>query len=169
MRHPFNLGIGATVQTGLRFACEEDYDIVFRLDGDGQHNHADLPRLHAALGENRVDSAFGSRFLGNEFDDEDPICPACGYEPVRILVTLLTRQRATDTTSGLCCLNRRVVEVLAEYLPQDYPEVEGRVVLHKAGLRTLECRCGCGRVPPALASLTAGVDLWPRSRCRWRC
>ena len=54
VRHPFNLGIGATVQTGLRFACEEGYEIVFRLDGDGQHNPADLPMLHAALRENRV-------------------------------------------------------------------------------------------------------------------
>ena len=54
VRHPFNLGIGATVQTGLRFACEEGYEIVFRLDGDGQHNPSDLPVLYAALRENRV-------------------------------------------------------------------------------------------------------------------
>ena len=53
VRHPFNLGIGATVQTGLRFACEEGYEIVFRLDGDGQHNPSDLPLLYATLRENR--------------------------------------------------------------------------------------------------------------------
>ena len=151
VRHPFNLGIGATVQTGLRFACEEDYDIVFRLDGDGQHNHADLPRLYAALRENRVDSVFGSRFLGIDSAMTIPFARRVGICCFRILVTLLTRQRVTDTTSGFCCLNRRAVEVLAKYLPQDYPEVEGRVVLHKAGLRTLE-------VPVQMRPRTTGVS-----------
>ncbi|RXL41363.1 glycosyltransferase, partial [Citrobacter sp. AAK_AS5] len=64
VRHPFNLGIGAAVQTGLRFACEEGYDVVFRLDGDGQHAQADLVVLLAALRNNQVDAVFGSRFLG---------------------------------------------------------------------------------------------------------
>ena len=79
VRHPFNLGIGATVQTGLRFACEEGYEIVFRLDGDGQHNPSDLPLLYAALRENRVDSVFGSRFMGTDSDDGDFVRPALGY------------------------------------------------------------------------------------------
>ena len=71
-------------------------------------------------------------------------------------VTLLTRQRMTDTTSGLCCLNRQAVKVLAKYLPQDYPEVEGRVVLYKAGLKTIE-------VPVQMGPRTTGVssiDRW---------
>lgn len=156
VRHPFNLGIGATVQTGLRFACEEGYDIVFRLDGDGQHNPSDLPLLFAALRENRVDSVFGSRFLGTDSTMEIPFDRRLGILCFRTLVTVLTRQRVTDTTSGLCCLNRNAVEVLAKYLPQDYPEVEGRVVLHKAGLKTVE-------VPVQMRPRTTGVtsiDRW---------
>ena len=35
-------------------------------------------------------------------------------------------------------LNRQAIETLANYMPQDYPEVEGRIILHKAGLRMLE-------------------------------
>ena len=37
VRLPFNLGIGAAVQTGFRYALERDYDVAVRLDGDGQH------------------------------------------------------------------------------------------------------------------------------------
>ena len=138
VRHPFNLGIGAAVQTGLRFACQEGYDIVFRLDGDGQHSQADLPLLLAALREARVDAVFGSRFLGVDASMNIPLTRRLGIACFRTLVTMLTGQRATDTTSGFCCLNRRAVEVLARYMPQDYPEVESRVVLHKAGLAEAE-------------------------------
>jgi hypothetical protein len=151
VRQPFNLGIGATVQTGLRFACEEGYDLVCRLDGDGQHDPADLPLLIAALVENRVDAVFGSRFLGH--DPAMPIPPArrLGIGCFRMLVTLLTGQRVTDTTSGFCCLSRRAAEVLARYLPQDYPEVESRVVLHKAGLIAME-------IPVQMRPRTTGVS-----------
>jgi glycosyltransferase involved in cell wall biosynthesis len=40
---PFNLGVGGAVQTGYKFAAGEDYDVVARLDGDGQHSPAHLP------------------------------------------------------------------------------------------------------------------------------
>ena len=38
VRLPFNLGIGAAVQTGFRYALERGYDVAVRLDGDGQHD-----------------------------------------------------------------------------------------------------------------------------------
>ena len=79
VRHPFNLGIGATVQTGLRFACEEGYEIVFRLDGDGQHNPSDLPLLYAALREKRVELRVWLAFHGYRLDDGDFVRPALGY------------------------------------------------------------------------------------------
>jgi hypothetical protein len=54
------------------------------------------------------------------------------------MVSCLTRSRATDTTSGFMGLNRQAIATLATYIPQDYPEVESRIILHKAGLRTVE-------------------------------
>lgn len=138
IRHPFNMGIGATVQTGLKYARAEGYDVVIRLDGDGQHSHGDIPALYAALEEYGVDAIFGSRFLGTNAAMDIPFSRRVGIFCFACLVTLLTRQRATDTTSGFCCLNRRAIDVLAHYMPHDYPEVEGRVILHKAHLRTAE-------------------------------
>ena len=44
LRLPFNLGIGGAVQTGYRFAFERGYDIAVQIDGDGQHDPAQLPR-----------------------------------------------------------------------------------------------------------------------------
>src|SRR5689334_5707563 len=45
LRLPFTCGIGGAVQAGLRFAVRRGADRVVRLDGDGQHDPADLGRL----------------------------------------------------------------------------------------------------------------------------
>ena len=138
VRHPFNLGIGATVQTGLKFAQQEDYDMVIRVDGDGQHNPADVPMLISSLLAGQVDAAVGSRFLDNTGSMGIPFLRRLGIFTFALLVSVLTGRRATDTTSGFFALNRRAIAALATYMPQDYPEVESRIVLHKAGLKTLE-------------------------------
>ena len=148
---PCNLGIGGAVQTGFKFAREHNYDVVIRLDGDGQHDPNEVPALYAALSSGRADAVFGSRFIGKDSDMKIPFGRRLGIKTFAFLVTILTRQRATDTTSGFMCLNHYAVGVLADYLPQDYPEVEGRVILHKAGLKTLE-------LPVLMRSRIAGMS-----------
>jgi len=148
---PCNLGIGGAVQTGFKFAREHDYDVVVRLDGDGQHDPNESLALMAALKSGQADAVFGSRFIGKESEMVIPISRRIGIKTFAFLVTMLTRQRATDTTSGFMCLNRYAIDVLADYLPQDYPEVEGRIILHKAGLTTLE-------LPALMRSRFAGMS-----------
>ncbi len=148
---PCNLGIGGAVQTGFKFAREHDYDVVIRLDGDGQHDPNEIPTLFAALSSGRADAVFGSRFIGKESDMKIPLGRRLGIKTFAFLVTVLTGQKATDTTSGFMCLNRYAFGVLADFLPQDYPEVEGRIILHKAGLTALE-------LPAFMRSRMAGVS-----------
>lgn len=138
VQHPFNLGIGGAVQTGLKFAQQGGYDVVLRLDGDGQHDPADIVPLLNALQKQDADAVFGSRFLTGNCAMEIPLSRRLGIRFFAWLVSRLTRTGATDTTSGFCALNRHAVDVLVAYMPQDYPEVESRIILHKAGLTTLE-------------------------------
>ena len=138
VRIPSNLGIGGAVQTGLKYARQYGYDVVIRLDGDGQHNPQEIPVLYGALQSGRADVVVGSRFAGTDADMSIPMSRRIGIKTFAFLVSALTRSRVTDTTSGFMCMNRRAILVLADYLPQDYPEVEGRVILHKAGLSTIE-------------------------------
>ena len=44
VRLPFNLGIGGAVQTGFRYAFEHGFQLAVRVDGDGQHDPAQLGR-----------------------------------------------------------------------------------------------------------------------------
>jgi glycosyltransferase involved in cell wall biosynthesis len=156
VRNPFNLNIGGAVQTGLKFAREKGYPMVIRVDGDGQHNPADIESIYAALQAGRADAVFGSRFLSREALMPIPWSRRVGIRFFAFMVSILTRSRATDTTSGFMGLNRRAIETLAAYMPQDYPEVESRILLHKAGLRTLE-------IPTCMRARLAGsssINSW---------
>ena len=157
VQHPFNLGIGGAVQTGLKFAQQEGYDLVIRLDGDGQHDPWEIPVLHSILQAGHFDVVIGSRFLGSAEERMDiPFARWLGIRTFAALVSLLTGRRATDTTSGFFGLNRRAVDALVAYVPQDYPEVESRIVLHKAGLRTLELPA---RMQARLGGVSS-IDSW---------
>ncbi len=151
VEHPFNLGIGGAVQTGLKFARDQGYDYVIRLDGDGQHNAEEIQRFVSVLRTDQVDLVIGSRFLDADVDWHIPWARRVGISFFGWAVSLLIGKRATDTTSGFCGMNRRAIDVLANYLPQDYPDVESRVIVHKAGLRQIE-------LPVHMRARMAGVS-----------
>jgi glycosyltransferase involved in cell wall biosynthesis len=138
VRLPFNLGIGAAVQTGFRYALEHDYDLAVRLDGDGQHDPTELPKLLEPLTRDEADVVTGSRFRDEEGGYRPPLARRLGISWFARLVSLLSRQRVTDTTSGFQALNRGGIALFASDYPSDYPEVEATVLLLKHRLRLVE-------------------------------
>jgi hypothetical protein len=156
VRHPFNLGIGGAVQTGLKFAAERGYEYVIRLDGDGQHNAAEIHLVLEALRAQQADMIIGSRFLDADVQWHIPLLRRLGIRLFAKEVSLVIGRRATDTTSGFCGMNRLAAQILATYLPQDYPDVESRILIHKAGLTQLE-------LPVNMRARVAGIssiNLW---------
>jgi glycosyltransferase involved in cell wall biosynthesis len=135
---PYNLGIGGAVQTGFRFALERGYEVAVRLDGDGQHDPAELPKLLAPLEAGDADIVTGSRFTDGDSAYRPPLGRRIGIVFFARLVSLLTRQRVTDTTSGFQALNRRGIALFAEDYPSDYPEVEATLLVLKHRLRLCE-------------------------------
>jgi glycosyltransferase involved in cell wall biosynthesis len=137
---PFNLGIGGAVQTGFRWALERDYDIAVRLDGDGQHDPGELPKLLAPLERGEADVVTGSRFRAAEDDNgyRPPLGRRIGITWFARLVSLLAGQHVTDTTSGFQALNRDGIALFARDYPSDYPEVEATVLVLKHRLRLVE-------------------------------
>jgi len=140
---PFNLGIGAAVQTGFKFALDNHYELVVRLDGDGQHDPGELPKLLGPLARDEADIVVGSRFAPVTTDaganDHRPVLARrLGIVFFARLVSLLTRQRVTDTTSGFQALNQRGIAIFAADYPHDYPEVEATVMVYKHRLRLVE-------------------------------
>src|SRR5207247_2895292 len=135
---PFNLGIGAAVQTGFKFALEHGYELAVRLDGDGQHDPTELPGLLEVIDRDEADVVVGSRFFGGANGHRGSRTRRIGIVFFARLVSALTRQRVTDTTSGFQALNRRGIAIFAADYPHDYPEVEATVMVHKHRLRLAE-------------------------------
>lgn len=139
LRLPFNLGIGGAVQTGLRYAHENGFGFAVRVDGDGQHDPAQLAKVVEPVLRDEADIAVGSRYLG--LGGEGYRSTPSRRLGIRILartVSLLTRQRITDPTSGFQALNRRAIALFAADYPHDYPEVEALVLLARHRLRLRE-------------------------------
>jgi len=134
---PYNLGIGGAVQTGYRYAARHGYDIAVQIDGDGQHDPADLPDMLASFVQSQADMAIGSRFLAKT-GYQSTFSRKIGIRFLSAVVSLLTGQRATDTTSGYRICGRKAIVLFAQHYPSDYPEVESLILLHNHGYRFVE-------------------------------
>jgi len=135
LRLPFNVGIGGAVQTGFRYALEQGYDLAVRLDGDGQHDAGEIPRLLEPVERGEADLVIGSRFVEANGSYRPPFARRLGIRVFARLVSLLGGQRVTDTTSGFVALDRIGIELFARDYPHDYPEVEATLVALRSGLR----------------------------------
>jgi glycosyltransferase involved in cell wall biosynthesis len=134
---PYNVGIGAGVQTGFMFADLQGYDIVIRNDGDGQHTPTDIPEMLRLLRETDTDIVIGSRYLQDRGYLGTPM-RRLGSMILARLISAIIRQRVTDPTSGFTACNRRAIKLCAQIYPHDYPEPESIVLLHRAGLKLRE-------------------------------
>jgi glycosyltransferase involved in cell wall biosynthesis len=138
VRHPFNLGIGGSVQTGFTFAQQHDYEYLVQVDGDGQHDPAEIGRLEHSMAEHEVDMVCGSRFLSEDHRYPAPISRRTGIHLFAFLLSRIVRQRVSDPTSGFRLYNRRAIGVFARDYPHDYPEVEAILMVHAHRLRMCE-------------------------------
>jgi glycosyltransferase involved in cell wall biosynthesis len=149
---PFNQGLGAALQTGYLYALREGYDFCAHLDADGQHPPAEVARLLDEVRADRADLVIGSRYReraggggadggegGRAGDDYKPtISRRIGISVFRFFLTLATRQRFTDTTSGMRAANRRVMELFSENYSPDFAEIESLQLAVREGLRVEE-------------------------------
>lgn len=157
---PFNLGIGGAVQTGFKYALEHGYELAVRLDGDGQHDPAELPKLIGPVLAGQADICVGSRFHGGDRSYRPPLARRLGIGFFARLVSLLVRQRVTDTTSGFQALNRRGIELFAHDYPHDYPEVEATVMVVRHRLRLLEVQARMREREHGSSSITLARSLY---------
>jgi glycosyltransferase involved in cell wall biosynthesis len=131
---PFNLGIGGAMQTGYRYAALNGYDIAVQVDGDGQHRPSEVLRLVDHLLTHDVDLVVGSRFM-DPVKYRQSVIRKSGSWLLRSFIHLLTGLTITDCTSGFRACNKKVIHAYAHWYPEDYPEPEVILLLHRGGFR----------------------------------
>ena len=135
---PCNLGVGPAVQAGLQWALERGYGRVVRLDSDGQHDPAEIPKLLARQDETGADLVVGSRFLpGSEFDGSTS-ARRFGNRALARFLSAVCRARVTDPTSGFWCVRGPLLRYFAWEYPCEYPEPEALALLRRQGYRFAE-------------------------------
>lgn len=159
LRLPFNVGIGGAMQAGFRYAFENDYELAVQIDGDGQHDPAQLSVILGPLLAGEADMVVGSRFTG-ESGYRVPLSRRLGITIFAWVVSLLARQRVTDTTSGFRAVNRRGIALFAADYPHDYPEVEGTVMVVRHRLRLLEVPVTMRERATGRSSITAARSVY---------
>jgi glycosyltransferase involved in cell wall biosynthesis len=113
IRHERNLGYGAALATLFRRAKESDADIMVTLDGDGQHNPADVPRITKLIKSKEADIVIGSRFSGGNGDSKGvPAYRKIGIKAITMLSQKAGSTGVTDSQSGLRAYSRRALELV---------------------------------------------------------
>ncbi len=110
LRHAINLGQGAALQTGIRFALERDAPFIVTFDADGQHRVDDIAALLERQRETGADVVIGSRFLGAP----QPI-PRIRRWLLRLAVVatrLSTGVRLSDAHNGLRLFTQRAAKAI---------------------------------------------------------
>jgi glycosyltransferase involved in cell wall biosynthesis len=134
---PINLGIGGAVQTGYQYAYEKGYEIAVQVDGDGQHDPKEIPKLIEVLEKKEADVAIGSRFVGVP-SYKGSAMRKVGISVLAQVISVMTGQKVTDPTSGFRAASRNAIRLFAHNYPQDYPEPEVIVLLSRCGLKVKE-------------------------------
>ena len=135
-----HLGLGGAVQAGYKLAYELGYDYVIRVDGDGQHNPADIPRILDRLKSTGCEMVIGSRFLERN-GSRSTAMREIGILFFRAVLRPILGKWVYDPTSGFVGVNRRALEVFTRSFPLEYPEIEALVVLQRKRFRFEEVAC----------------------------
>ena len=152
---PLNLGYGAALQTGYKYALRHGYDAIAQMDGDGQHEAAYLHTLLEGLQDPDVHVVLGSRFLDGDGHYRPSAARKVGMSLFGRIASLLTRQRVTDPTSGFQVMRIDVVRFFCTSVyPTDYPDADILILLHRSGFRVREV--GVRMLPPPGKSMHSG-------------
>lgn len=152
-----NLGIGGAVQTGYKYAYENNYDIAIQFDGDGQHDVTYVPKICHPLIEGQADMCIGTRYLDKSSSEfQSTFMRRLGSNIISTFIKITTKTKITDPTSGFRAANKKVIEEFAKNYPTEYPEPESTVSLLVNGYKVKE-------EPVSMNERTGGVSsirLW---------
>jgi len=132
---PVNRGQGAALRLGYRLAREGGATYIVTTDADGQYNPAEMERVLAPVVAGEADFVTGSRKLGSQ-ETNDPV-RRLGTWVFAVTISLLTRQRITDSSFGLRAMRAEVTGAVRLEQPQ-YQSSELLIAVLAHGFRVAE-------------------------------
>jgi len=109
--HPYNIGNGAAVKTGIRQAKGK---ILVMMDGDGQHNPEDIPRLLEKI--DRFDMVVGARTADSDAHLHRNL--ANGF--YNLFASYICKRKIEDLTSGFRAVRAEIARSFVSLLPNTF-------------------------------------------------
>ncbi len=110
LQHKKNMGVGAAMRTGINYAKKIRPDVLVTLDGDGQHDPSDIPRLIEPILSGEADFVIGTRILENEHHMKS--INRIGNRILNLIVSIFIRRKINDSQSGFRALNQKSIMAL---------------------------------------------------------
>ena len=135
-QHGQNRGYGAAVRNALSKGRELGADVLVIIDGDGQHDPKDIPKLVKPLIDGEADVAIGSRFLGES--KKPPFYRRLGQRVLTTVTNVGSGQKVSDSQSGFRAYSAKALKELN--LAENGMSVssEMQFAISKAGLKMAE-------------------------------
>ncbi len=141
MRHAQSMGAGAATRSGIIEAKKLDAGIVITLDGDGQHNTDEIPRLLTAVTRGHADLVIGSRFINPATNIK--LHRRLGISTITFLYNFGMKSRTSDAQSGFRAYGSKFLDCVNITENGFGFSIETLVKARSKGLLTLEVPVSC--------------------------
>ena len=109
--HPVNRGLTGAMQTGMKYALKNGYDMALQFDADGQHLPEYIEDMVTYMEEKNCDIVIASRYYGTKM----PVrLRTVGGKMISAAVWLTTGKRLTDPTSGMRLYKKNIIRLFAK-------------------------------------------------------
>jgi glycosyltransferase involved in cell wall biosynthesis len=134
--HDHNRGYGAAIRSSIAQGKQHGADVLVIIDGDGQHDPRDIPRLIEPIIDGSADVVIGSRFLGES--KKPPVMRRLGQHILTAITNLGSGQRSSDSQSGFRAYSSKALNELD--LTEDGMSVSSEILfsISKNNLRIVE-------------------------------
>lgn len=105
INHSTNLGKGVGLKDGFDYLKNHNYDIVVTIDGDGQHNPDEIPKVIKPIIDGEADLVNGSRYL--EAEENTPSYRRLGQKVLDIATNITSGTNVTDSQSGFRAFSKK--------------------------------------------------------------
>lgn len=130
IRHSKRQGKGSAIRTGLDFALKNNYDLIFTLDGDGQHHPKEIKHFLDALEDNSV--VVGNR-MG--YPKNMPVWRYLSNKLNSIVVSFVCGQSIPDSQCGYRLFTSRAIKSITLEANNYEIELEMTVKLARKGFK----------------------------------
>ena len=138
LRHQKNLGYGSALATGFAHFKNNGAGIMVVLDGDGQHDPSEIPRLIKPLLDGQADIVVGSRFMDGEKEACIPRYRKFGIGIVNRAWNFASGEERTDTQCGFRAYSRDAINKIDIHQQNMSASLEILDQASQNGLRVIE-------------------------------